>query len=505
MVGWYSLGIALFAAIGTFLFGFDTGIATTTIAHQSWIDYMGHPSNGLTGAVVAVYIAGEAVGALGQTFIGDRLGRIRFMQLLCIIVTIGTAIQTASVNIGMFLAGRAIAGMAVGGMVATVPIYLSEISAPDQRGLIGGISGCGISFGTMMSNWVGFACSYAPYGATQWRLPLGIQIPWGVIMFIGLATFMPDSPRQLLRNGKVDAARREFIRVRRDLQSHEVHEEFALMRAQIEFEMAREITSYKEVFTLFGRRAMVSIVVQTMTSLTGVNVIQYYQTTLYRSLGIQQKTILALAGVYGTVAFLSNSITTRFLTDQWGRRKMILSGLAGLILIMIYASVMQRFFQNSDNNVGKGFAVLGIYLYVFWYYGMINSTTWLYGAEVLPIALRSKVMGLAAAGHFIVNVGVTEAGPSAFANIHENYYYVFVGCTSFFLVIAYFYFPETRQKTLEEIARAFGDKVVLIDEARIDAEQAVLAGKDEETSSMHKVQATASTTSTVPPSNAPAS
>ncbi|OTA95260.1 hypothetical protein M434DRAFT_393988 [Hypoxylon sp. CO27-5] len=475
------------------------------IAHQSWIDYMGHPSNGLTGAVVAVYIAGEAVGALGQTFIGDRLGRIRFMQLLCIIVTIGTAIQTASVNIGMFLAGRAIAGMAVGGMVATVPIYLSEISAPDQRGLIGGISGCGISFGTMMSNWVGFACSYAPYGATQWRLPLGIQIPWGVIMFIGLATFMPDSPRQLLRNGKVDAARREFVRVRRDLQSHEVHEEFTLMRAQIEFEMAREITSYKEVFTLFGRRAMVSIVVQTMTSLTGVNVIQYYQTTLYKSLGIQQKTILALAGVYGTVAFLSNSITTRFLTDQWGRRKMILSGLAGLILIMIYASVMQRFFQNSDNNVGKGFAVLGIYLYVFWYYGMINSTTWLYGAEVLPIALRSKVMGLAAAGHFIVNVGVTEAGPSAFANIHENYYYVFVGCTSFFLVIAYFYFPETRQKTLEEIARAFGDKVVLVDEARIDAEQAVLAGKDEETSSMHKVQATASTTSTVPPSNAPAS
>ncbi|KAI1768423.1 putative MFS monosaccharide transporter [Hypoxylon sp. FL1150] len=506
MAGWYSLGVALFAAIGTFLFGFDTGIATTTIAHQSWIDYMNHPSNGLTGAVVAVYIAGEAVGALGQTFIGDRLGRIRFMQLLCVIVTIGTAIQTASVSIGMFLAGRAIAGVAVGGMVATVPIYLSEISAPDQRGLIGGISGCGISFGTMMSNWVGFACSYAPYGPTQWRLPLGIQIPWGVIMFIGLATFMPDSPRQLLRNGKVDAARREFVKVRRDLQSHEVHEEFALMRAQIEFEMAREVTSYKEVFTLFGRRAMVSIVVQTGTSLTGINVIQYYQTTLYKSLGIGQETILALAGVYGTVAFVSNSITTKFLTDQWGRRKMILAGLSGLILIMIYSAVMQREFQSSNNKVGKGFAVLGIYLYVAWYYAMINSTTWLYGAEVLPIALRSKVMGLAAAGHFIVNVGVTEAGPSAFANIGENYYYVFVGCTVVFLIIAYLYFPETRRKTLEEIARAFGDRVVLVGTGEIDAERDVLAARDEEESASvtkdeHKKRATTSTTSSVHPSH----
>jgi hypothetical protein len=72
---------------------------------------------------------------------------------------------------------------------------------------------------------------------------------------------------------------------------------------------------------------------------------------------------------------------------------------------------------------------------------MLNSTTWLYGAEILPLALRSKVMGLAAASHFIVNVAITEAGPSAFATIKQNYYYAFVACSCFFLVIAYFFFP----------------------------------------------------------------
>ncbi|KAK3074510.1 hypothetical protein LTR53_002992 [Teratosphaeriaceae sp. CCFEE 6253] len=473
----YTLSIALFAAIGTFLFGFDTGIATTTIAHQSWIEYMDKPSKGLTGAVVAIYIAGEAGGALTQTFLGDRLGRIRFMQMMCVIVTIGTIVQTASINMGMFLGGRAIAGFAVGGLVGTVPIYLSEISAPHQRGLIGGVSGCGISFGTMTSNWVGMACGYASKGATQWRLPLCIQIPWGIVLFIGLATFMPDSPRQLIRKGKVDKARLEFIKIRRDLHSTAALEEFALMHGQIEYEMEREITSYKEVFRLFRHRALVSIAVQTMTSLTGVNVIQYYQTILYKSLGIAPKTILALAGVYGTMAFVSNALTTRFLTDQWGRRKMILTGLAGVVLIEIYASIMQMEFQNTENKVGKGFAVLGIYLFVVTYYGMLNSTTWLYGAEVLPIALRSKVMGLAAASHFIVNVGITEAGPSAFATIKQNYYYVFVGCTLFFLVIAYFYFPETRHKTLEEIAAAFGDKVVTLTDIEIAREQIVFDEK----------------------------
>ncbi|KAB8231734.1 putative MFS monosaccharide transporter (Hxt8) [Aspergillus alliaceus] len=477
MAIWYSLGVAFFAAIGTFLFGFDTGIATTTIAHQSWIDYMKHPSKGLTGAVVAVYIAGEAVGALTQTAIADKLGRLRFMEMMCVIVTIGVVIQTASVNIGMFLAGRALAGYAVGGMVSTVPIYLSEISDPRYRGLIGGISGCGISLGTMASNWVGYACSFAPYGPIQWRLPLGVQIPWGIIMFFGLITFMPDSPRHLIRNGKVEQARDEYKRIRRDLRPGEMHRDLETMAAQIEYEMEREITSYREIFRLFRHRVLVSITVQTMTSLTGVNVIQYYQTILYKSLGIDSHTILALAAVYGTIAFLVNCLTTKYLTDQWGRRKMLLSGLLGIIVIEIYAAVMQREFQNTDNRVGKGFAVLGIYLFVVAYYGMLNSTTWLYGAEVLPISLRSKIMGLASASHFIVNVAITEAGPSAFANIGENYYYVFVACSTFFLIVAYFYFPETKRKTLEEIAASFGDKVIAPGETGKDGDDGDDTGK----------------------------
>ena len=249
-----------------------------------------------------------------------------------------------------------------------------------------------------MSNWVGFACSYAPYGPVQWRLPLGIQIPWGIILFIGLCTFMPNSPRQLIRHGKIEQARIEFIKIRRELHSHEAQEEFALMRAQIEFEMEREVKSYADIFKLFRHRALVCIAVQTMTSLTGVNVIQYYQTILFESLGISSHMILALAGVYGTIAFSTNFLTTIFLTDSWGtytdpklhdpgktivigfgpftnvqwvsmlnycadcpsvgRRKMILWGLSAVIVIEIYAAIMQMEFQNSDNAVGKGFAVL---------------------------------------------------------------------------------------------------------------------------------------------------
>ena len=101
-----------------------------------------------------------------------------------------------------------------------------------------------------------------------------------------------------------------------------------------------------------------------------------------------------------------------------------MAGLCSVILTEIYASVMQREFQHTDNRVGKAFAIVGIYLFVvgycrlpfpyFWEItgesdifhadALINSTTWLYGAEVLPMSIRSKVMGLAGAAHFVVNV-----------------------------------------------------------------------------------------------------
>lgn len=78
-------------------------------------------------------------------------------------------------------------------------------------------------------------------------------------MFTGLATFMPNSPRQLIRGGQAEKALLEFIKIRRDLRSDQVDGEFALMRVQIEFEMQREITSYKEIFRLFRHRALVSV------------------------------------------------------------------------------------------------------------------------------------------------------------------------------------------------------------------------------------------------------
>ncbi|KAK6442372.1 hypothetical protein LTR95_001388 [Oleoguttula sp. CCFEE 5521] len=469
----FALIVGITASIGTFLYGFDTGIATTTIAHPSWRAFMGNRSNGITGAVVSTYIAGEAIGACIQILIADRLGRKRFMQLCCILVTIGCVVQTAAQNIPMFLVGRILAGIAVGAISGTVSVYLSEISSTKTRGFIGGLGGVGLSSGTMTANWIGYACGYAPYGAIEWRLPLAMQLPWGIILFIGLSTYMPDSPRQLVQKGKVDEAKHVFARIRSDLESDEVQREFGAMHAQIEYERQRKILTFGEMWTLYRRRVSVCIAVQILTCVTGVNVIQYYQTTLYKSLGIEAQTILALAAVWGTCAFVSNVIAINYLPDGWGRRKMLLAGLSCVIVTEIYCAVMQREFQHTNNRVGKAFAVVGIFVFVICYYALINSVTWLYGAEVVPMSIRSRMVGLSAVAHYVVN-----AGPTAFGKIHENYYYVFVACCACYLVIVHMFFPTdiavrgatANGKTLEEIAASFGDKVIEAGEPIVEGE-----------------------------------
>ena len=93
---------------------------------------MNQPSNAAIGAVVSSYIAGEAVGALLQVAISDILGRLRFMELMCVIVTLGVSLQTGARDIGTLLAGRAIAGVAVGGLSGTIPVYLRIINSKDK-------------------------------------------------------------------------------------------------------------------------------------------------------------------------------------------------------------------------------------------------------------------------------------------------------------------------------------------------------------------------------------
>jgi MFS family permease len=93
----------------------------------------------------------------------------------------------------MLIAGRVVAGLAVGVLLSTVPVYNAEMAVPKHRGVVVGIFGVMVSFGVLCSNWVGYACQFTS-GNAPWRIPLGCQIPVAFILCVG-SFILPESPR----------------------------------------------------------------------------------------------------------------------------------------------------------------------------------------------------------------------------------------------------------------------------------------------------------------------
>ncbi|KAK2689232.1 hypothetical protein QWA68_011462 [Fusarium oxysporum] len=128
------------------------------------------------GAIVSVYNAGQAIGGLTTGYVADKLSRKYTILIASILTIIGAVLQCAAVNIGMMIAGRLVAGIGCGQILSVVPIYLAEVSKPDQRGFLVGLQGMMIAIGFGVANWIGYAGAFAK-GDGQWRIPLAMQLP----------------------------------------------------------------------------------------------------------------------------------------------------------------------------------------------------------------------------------------------------------------------------------------------------------------------------------------
>lgn len=226
------------SAIGSFLFGYDSGIVGSVIspAYVHFHDYFNAPSEGVLGAIVSLFAGGAFFGAIMAGYTADKIGRKRTIQLGSIIAIVGCTIQTAAVNVGMLIAGRFIAGWSIGVLSMIVPMYQAEISPPHARGLLSGWTQLMIGWGFFIANWVGYGCNFIN-GDGQWRIPLGIQIIPAILLLFGMFV-LPYSPRWLAKQGRHDEARSTLFRLhggRKSAREDVVEAEFQEMLTQIEW------------------------------------------------------------------------------------------------------------------------------------------------------------------------------------------------------------------------------------------------------------------------------
>ena len=184
-------------SIGGAVIGIDLGLIATTLAQPAFISFMFPPGtkhvSSLQGAIVSMGSAGNALGCIFNGFILEKLGRRRTLLLSTFFTIVGSIFQAASNGVALMVVGRTIAGMALGILNPTIPIYISELSRPSERARLVGVFGMLVAIGFCLANWIGYACSYAK-GNVSWRLALAMQCPLAILLMV-LSFVLPESPR----------------------------------------------------------------------------------------------------------------------------------------------------------------------------------------------------------------------------------------------------------------------------------------------------------------------
>ena len=134
----FGLWCILYTSFGAFFYGYDSGLTTSIIGYPEFISYFGFNSTTL-GALGSVYYAGNFIGASLNSYLPDKFGRLRTVQLACIISLLGCGMQTGAQSLVVLLVGRAIGGIACGIVWSLCPAYASEVTPPHLRGRVGGL------------------------------------------------------------------------------------------------------------------------------------------------------------------------------------------------------------------------------------------------------------------------------------------------------------------------------------------------------------------------------
>ncbi|OAP65620.1 hypothetical protein AYL99_01592 [Fonsecaea erecta] len=473
---WLNVAIVLFVCLGSISYGYSASIIATTLGQPQFLSYMNllpsNPqANALIGATNGLFQTGGLFGSLSIGPFADKFSRRGSIAIAAGTLVFGGALQAASQNVGMYLAFRFITGFGVGLIVGSVPLYQSEVSPPHSRGLLVGLHGVLLALGYSLAGWIGYAC-YAMKGNMQWRLPLGIQcVPPGLLL-LGIYT-LPESPRWLVQHGKLEQARAVLHRIHHDAADPEgafAEKEFYDIKAQCELENTTGAGTWKSLFTGKHNLKRLALGFGTMfgQQCTGTIVINNYGVTLYSNVGFSGRQALALTAGWVTVAIPCNMITSLFI-DRLGRVRFLLIGFIGVVCVLIGECVTLAVLEHRSSFSLSCLAIFFLFGHIFFCATCNDATTYIYSSEIFPTHLRAKGLSVSLAGLFLASLTYTQAASSAFAAIGWRYYLLFLCLSAVMVVIIYFFFPETKGLSLEEMSRVFGDPVAVDETSSVGA------------------------------------
>ncbi|PGG99486.1 hypothetical protein GX51_06306 [Blastomyces parvus] len=452
-----------FAALGSFLFGYDSGIISSNIAQDDFKQrFKGQLDDASTGGIVSAFTGGAIVGSLGVSYLSDLRGRRMTIFVGGILGALGAALQGATSTIAMLIVGRFIAGVAVGLMSATIPVYCSEIAPPNIRGLLGGMQQWMIGWGFFVAQWVGFASSHVS-NSFSWRFPLSLQAFPALILIMG-ALFLPESPRWLIEHGQSQRGHDVLIRLhsnRTHSNTSLIEQEYKQICEMISIEQRGSSKSWREIFIKnpsWRRRILLATGIQAFTQCSGVNIIQYYGPRLYATLGFSTSRSLMIIGISGALAQTWNTLCL-FLIDKVGRRKLLIPSLIGMGATLCVEATLSRYFDpDSSTNAHALRSAVAMYFVFSFFFTPLGVLSWIYPAEIFSTPIRARGNSVSTFANWSLNLLFAQCAPIGLSRLGYRFFYFFVAFNWVAAVMVWLWYPETIGKTLEEVEGVFRDE-----------------------------------------------
>ncbi|PON24201.1 hypothetical protein TGAM01_v206889 [Trichoderma gamsii] len=458
--------IMLYMCSCAFNFGYDVGNFGGVQGMQSFGKRFGE-CNATTGVcklppwlsslMTSLPFLGKALGAIACGPIAERFGRKMCVLVLACLSFIGVLLQTTARTSAQFTVGRFISFGMTGMTIVVVPIYLAETSPKVLRGMMTSTLQLMIVFGQLVASLVTFGTQHIS-GDKGWQIPVGLQFI-APALIVALLPLVPESPRWLLTQNRLEEAKTSLRKLYKNHSEAEIDQEIDILRHA---QSTEQKGSWAEVFNKDNRkRTMVAVVAMFGQQITGQAFSSQYSVVFYQSEGYKSQAFLfnILSNVTGLVCL----IATWFIIDQVGRRPMLMTGGTGMAIFLFVVGGVGV--VKNPSNSERGGLVASFILFTCSYNLSWAPVSYVVVSEAASTRVKEKTNLLASVISIITTFVTSFTIPyllnAPYAALGAKVGFIYGAINVLMVVAAYFFIPEMKGRSLEEVDELFATGVPL--------------------------------------------
>ncbi|HWB90693.1 MAG TPA: sugar porter family MFS transporter [Puia sp.] len=434
----YPVRIALIAALGGFLFGFETVVISGA---EQTLEHLWQLSKFTQGFTVSSSLIGTILGSFFAGIPAKRYGRKKVLQVIAImfiVAALGCAFVSAW---GLFIIYRIIGGLAVGASSVIAPMYISEISPAPLRGRLAGSFQVNIVAGIVVAYLTNYFFTSLQL-VDSWRWMLGVMVVPSVIFAILLAA-IPESPRWLILNNQEAVALPILQRLGETNTSLVV----STIRESVK-------EHHESLFqSRYSKPILYAMLLAMFNQLSGINAILYYAPRIFELAGFN-KTQSFSQPIFIGVANLIFTLLAMTVIDKFGRKTLLIIGSFGMILFLGLTA-----WAFSGDLSGNSHLLLYLIGFIAFFAFSQGAVIWVFISEIFPNSVRSQGGSLGSSTHWIMAWIITTVFPGIVEGSKSGGYYSFVFFAIMMvlqLIFIWRVMPETKGRTLEEIQKELG-------------------------------------------------